>query len=57
MGGMDSLRAAPLGDTAVRWPDRATLLRSANAIGLLLGGTDRAVERISDALLAGPPQP
>jgi hypothetical protein len=57
MGGMDSLRAAPLGDTAVRWPDRATLLRSANAIGLLLGGSDRTVERVADALLAGPPQP
>lgn len=57
MEGMDSLRAAPRGDTMVSWPDRATLLRSANAIGLLLGGTDRTVERIMDALLAGPPQP
>ncbi len=57
MTGMDSLRAAPRGDTTVTWPDRATLLRSANAIGVLLGGTDRTVERLTDALLAGPPQP
>lgn len=57
MGTMDSLRAAPLGDTTVMWPERATLLRSANAIALLLGGTDRTVERVADALLAGPPQP
>jgi hypothetical protein len=57
MLGLDSLRAAPLGDSVVRWPERATLLRSANAIGVLLGGSDRTVERIADALLAGPPQP
>jgi len=57
MGGMDSLRAAPRGDTTVIWSDRATLLRSANAIGVLLGGSDRTVERVTDALLAGPPQP
>jgi len=56
MAGMDSLRAVPRGDTAVPWPERATLLRSANAIGLLLGGSDRTVERVTDALLAGPPQ-
>lgn len=57
MDGMDSLRAAPRGDTTIMWPDRATLLRSANAIGVLLGGSDRTVERVTDALLAGPPQP
>lgn len=57
MAGMDSLRAAPRGDTTVVWPDRATLLRSANGIGLLLGGSDRTVERVTDALLAGAPQP
>ena len=56
MAGMDSVRAAPRGDTTVVWPDRATLLRSANAVGVLLGGSDRAVERVTDALLAGPPQ-
>jgi len=56
MAGMDSLRAAPRGDTTVLWPDRATLLRSANAVGVLLGGSDRTVERVTDALLAGPPQ-
>jgi len=57
MGAMDSLRAAPRGDTTVVWPERVTLLRSANAIGLLVGGSDRTVERVTDALLAGPPQP
>jgi hypothetical protein len=57
IAGLDSLRAAPLGDTAARWSERATLLRSANAISLLLGGSDRTVERVTDALLAGPPQP
>jgi hypothetical protein len=56
MASMDSLRAAPRGDTTVVWPDRATLLRSANAVGVLLGGSDRTVERVTDALLAGPPQ-
>ena len=57
MTGMDSLRAAPREDFTVQWPDRPTLLRSANLIAVLLGGTDRTVERVSDALLAGPPQP
>jgi len=56
MASMDSVRAAPRGDTTVAWPDRATLLRSANAVGVLLGGSDRTVERVTDALLAGPPQ-
>lgn len=53
----DSARAAPRGDTTARWPDRPTLLRSANVIAVLVGGTDRAIERASNALLAGPPQP
>jgi hypothetical protein len=57
MTAMDSLRAAPRQHTTPSWPERATLLRSANLIALLLGGSDRTVERVSDALLAGPPQP
>jgi hypothetical protein len=57
LGRFDSARAAPRGDTTVRWPDRPTLLRSANVIAVLVGGTDRAIERASNALLAGPPQP
>jgi hypothetical protein len=57
MAEMDSLRAAPRTDLTVEWPDRATLLRSANLIAVLLGGSDRTVERVADALLAGPPQP
>lgn len=54
---LDSARAAPIGDTTVRWPDRPTLLHNANVIAVLIGGTDRAIERASNALLAGPPQP
>lgn len=53
----DSARAAPRGDSTVRWPDRPTLLQNANVIAVLVGGTDRAIERASNALLAGPPQP
>ncbi len=54
---LDSARAAPRGDTAVVWPDRPTLIRSANALAVLVGGSDRTVERVANAITAGPPQP
>jgi hypothetical protein len=54
---LDSARAAPRGDTSAVWPDRPTLIRSANAIAVLVGGSDRTVERIANAITAGPPQP
>ncbi len=57
MAGLDSARAAPRGDVTVAWPDRPTLIRTANVVALLLGGSDRQVERVSNALLGGPPQP
>ncbi len=57
MATLDSARAAPRGDSTVAWPERPTLIRSANLVALLLGGTDRQVERVSNALTAGPPQP
>lgn len=54
---LDSATAAPKGDLTVFWPDRPTLLRSANGVFLYLGGSDRQVIRASDAIMAGPPQP
>lgn len=54
---LDSATAAPKGDLTVLWPDRPTLLRSANGVFLYLGGSDRQVIRVSDAIMAGPPQP
>lgn len=57
MATLDSARAAPRADSSVAWPERPTLIRSANLLALLLGGTDRQVERVSNALTAGPPQP
>lgn len=54
---MDVRRAAPKDDPSVSWPDRATMLHNANLIAVLLGGSDRQVERVSNALLAGAPQP
>jgi hypothetical protein len=57
MSALDSARAAPRGDTTVVWSDRPTLLRSANALAVLIGGSERTVERIANAITAGPPQP
>lgn len=57
MDGMDSARAVPRGSTDSPWLQRPTLLHNANVLAVLLGGTDRAIERASNALLAGPPQP
>lgn len=54
---MDVRRAAPKDDPTVFWPDRATLLHNANLIAVLLGGSERQVERVSNALMAGAPQP
>ncbi len=54
---LDSSRAAPRADTAAYWPERPTLIRSANALAVLVGGSDRTVERIANAITAGPPQP
>ncbi len=54
---LDSARAAPRGDTTVVWETRVTLFRSANAVALYFGGSDRQVIRVTDALQAGPPQP
>ncbi len=57
MAMLDSARAAPLGDSTVAWSERPTIIRSVNVVALMLGGSDRQVERVSDALTAGPPQP
>jgi hypothetical protein len=57
MASLDSARAAPKGDSSVSWPERPTIIRSVNLVALMLGGTDRQIERVSNALTAGPPQP
>lgn len=57
MATLDSARAAPIGDGSVVWPERPTVIRSANLVALMLGGSDRQIERVSNALTAGPPQP
>jgi hypothetical protein len=54
---LDPVTAAPRGAAPPAWPAPPTLFRAANAIILYLGGTSRQVERLTDALLAGPPQP
>ena len=56
MASLDSARAAPRGDSTVAWPERPTIIQSVNLVALMLGGSDRQVERVSDALTAGPPR-
>lgn len=55
--GLDSAAAGPRGAPLPAWPEPPTLFRGANAIVLMLGGTSRQVERLVDAIQAGPPQP
>lgn len=55
--GLDSAAAGPRGAALPAWPEPPTLFRGANAIVLMLGGTSRQVERLVDAIQAGPPQP
>jgi hypothetical protein len=57
MAGFDSARGVPVGSTSSPWAGRVTLLQNANVVAVLLGGTERQIERASNALLAGPPQP
>lgn len=54
---LDSVGAAPRGGPMPAWSAPPTLFRGANAILVFLGGTSRQVERVTDAVLAGPPQP
>lgn len=54
---LDSAAAAPRGGAIPAWPAPPTVFRGANAVVLLLGGSARQIERLSDAVLAGPPQP
>ena len=56
-GRLDSARAAPRGDSSVVWTQRVSLLRNANLLAIFFGGSDRAIERVGNALTAGPPQP
>ncbi len=52
---LDSARAAPRGDSSVTWPAPPTLVRNQNVMVILLGGSPRQVERVTNAVLAGPP--
>ncbi|HMS02144.1 MAG TPA: hypothetical protein PKE51_04180 [Gemmatimonadaceae bacterium] len=54
---LDSVGAAPRGGAIPAWPAPPTLFRGANAVLVYLGGTSRQIERVTDAVLAGPPQP
>lgn len=53
---LDSARAAPAGDPH-QWAAQPTLMWSGNLAAILLGGSPRHVERVSNALTAGLPQP
>jgi hypothetical protein len=55
--GLDSAAAAPRGGAIPAWPAPPTVFRGANAVVLLVGGSARQIERLSDAVHAGPPQP
>lgn len=52
---IDSLRVAPPGDT-IAWPATPTLIISNNLAAILLGGSPRQVERVSNAIRAGLPR-
>ena len=53
---LDPFTASPRG-ARHPWPAKATLVRSANLIAILLSDNDRQIERVQLALEAGPPQP
>ena len=53
---LDPFTAAPRGQPYA-WPRRATLVRSANLIAVLLAENERQIERVQLALEAGPPPP
>ena len=52
---IDTLRVSPPGDT-IAWPATPTLLTSNNLAAILLGGSPRQVERVSNAIRAGLPR-
>lgn len=53
---LDPFTVAPRGQRHA-WPAKATLVRSANLVAVLLSDNDRQIERVQLALEAGPPQP
>jgi hypothetical protein len=52
---LDPFTVAPRGQRHP-WPAKATLVRSANLVAVLLSDNDRQIERVQLALEAGPPQ-
>lgn len=50
--GLDPALAAPAG-TTVEWSDRPTLITSHNLLAILVGGSPRLVERVSNAIAGG----
>ena len=52
---IDSARVAPPGDSVV-WPATPTLIVSNNLAAILIGGSPRQVERVSNSIRAGLPR-
>ena len=52
---IDSVRVAPEGES-VSWPATPTLIVSDNLAAILIGGSPRQVERVSNAIRAGLPR-
>ena len=53
--GIDSVRVAPPGES-VPWPATPTLIVSNNLAAILIGGSARQVERVSNSIRAGLPR-
>lgn len=52
---IDSVRVAPPGEN-VAWPATPTLIVSNNLAAILIGGSPRQIERVSNAIRAGLPE-
>ena len=54
---LDTLRMAPVGDTALPWPSLPNVIRSGNLLGLYVAESPRQIERLRLANTAGAPAP
>lgn len=52
---LDTVRMAPLGDSASQWPSTPIVIRSANLLALYFAENERQIERLRLAITAGAP--
>ncbi len=54
---LDTVRIAPVNDTALPWPSRPEVIRSGNLLALYFPKTEQHIERVRLAITAGAPAP